>query len=116
MMTYYEELTRFSRDDGFDVIVDMTHEDIHPRDCFDVDDVAEICRKIDQGIYEWFRLRVRVLFEGHEFGSAHLGACCYEDAKETLKDGTADDMIAEAVAEARRAVGALKERLALFAV
>ena len=116
MMTHYEELTRFRRADGFDVIVDKTYEDMHPNMSFEADDVKEICDKIDRGIYDWFRLRVRVFFEGHEFGSAHLGGCCYEDANETLKDGTADDMIAEAVEEARRAVGSLKERLALFAV
>jgi hypothetical protein len=45
-------------------------------------------------------LRVRVLLDGHELGSAYLGGMLYEDPKECLTDGSAEDMIYEAIAEA----------------
>ena len=56
-------------------------------------------------------LRVRVLFDGHELGSHYLGGCLYENAKDVLTDGTAEDCIAEALIEARGEVRRLKERL-----
>lgn len=114
-MRYYRELARIAREDGFEVVVDITDEDLHPKECFETDDVGEICRKIDDGTYEWFMLRVRVLIDSHEMGSHYLGGCCYEDPREVLTDGTADDCINEAIAEARRSVRALKEKLASFA-
>lgn len=115
-MRYYTELTRYTQDDGFEVIVDITDEDMHPKMSFEESDVAEICDKIDRGIYEWFMLRVRVLFSGHEMGSHYLSGCCYEDAREVLIDGTADDCIGAAVKEARHNVRSLKEKLAAVAV
>jgi hypothetical protein len=117
MQRYYDELKRYTREDGFEVIVDKSYEDsIHPRDCFDTPDVKEICEKIDNGIYDWFFLRVRVLLDGYTMGDACVGGCCYEDAKEVLTDGTADDMINEAVEEALRNVGSLKRKLDAFVV
>lgn len=115
MNRYYEELNRYTRDDGLEVVVDKTWEDIHPRDLFEECDVAEICRKIDAGIYDWFMLRVRVLHKGREFGSSHIGGFCYEDAKEVLTDGTAESMIDEAVKEAKREINNLIIELAQFA-
>lgn len=115
-MRFYTELTRYTRPDGFEVIVDVTDEDMHPEMSFEESDVKEICDKIDRGIYEWFMLRVRVLFDSHEMGSHYLGGCCYEDSREVLTDGTADDCINEALEEARKAVGTLKEKLAAFVV
>ncbi len=56
-------------------------------------------------------LRVRVLLDGHELGSHYLGGCLYEDAREVLKDGTAEDCIAEALHEAKQEVKRLKEKL-----
>ena len=103
MQNYYNELATFERD-GFTIIVDTTHEDIHPRDCFETDDVAEICRKIDDGTYEWFMLRVRVLVEGLELSSEYLGGCLYEDAREVLTDGTAEDQIHSALTAAKKQV------------
>lgn len=100
MQRDYDTLATFERE-GFDVIVDKTYEDLSPRDQFEEEDVAEIIAKINDYTYDWFMLRVRVMAEGVELGSAYLGGCLYEDAKEVLTDGTAEDMIYEAMAEAK---------------
>jgi hypothetical protein len=113
MTQYYDTIAEFERD-GFTVIVDKTYEDINPRDSFDdsVTDINEILRKIDNGTYEWFMLRVRVLVEGLELGSAYLGGCLYEDAREVLSDGTAEDFIDEAMKEAKAQVYRLSKKFA----
>ena len=104
-MRYYDTLAEFERD-GYDIIVDKTYEDLNPRDSFDESctDIDEIIKDIDRGHLEWFMLRVRVLVEGLELGSAYLGGCLYEDPKEVLTDGTAEDFIAEAMVEAKSKV------------
>ena len=110
MQRYYDELARFERD-GFEVIVDKTYEDLDPKDCFDeCFDIKEMYRDIDSGLLEWFMLRVRVLVEGMELGSAYLGGMLYKDARECLTDGTAEDMIEEALAEAKKDVYRLKQK------
>lgn len=110
-MRQFTEITKYQRQ-GFDVVVDQTYEDcINPSDVFEDVDVAEVCRKIDAGIYDWFMLRVRVMFEGHEFGSAYLGGCCYEDSREVLTDGTAEDLIEQALSEAKEEVSQMSQKL-----
>jgi hypothetical protein len=99
-MRYYDELATYERE-GYTIIVDTTSEDLDPRGQFEESDIAEILQKINDYTYDWFMLRVRVLAEGVELGSAYLGGCLYEDAREVLKDGTAEDMIYEAMAEAK---------------
>jgi len=93
-MRYYDELARYERE-GFEIIVDKTYEDMPIRDLFDdtCHDIRELERKVDAGIYEWFMLRVRVLVDGHEMGSHYLGGCMYENAREVLTDGTAEDSL-----------------------
>ena len=110
-MRHYEELAKYERD-GFDVVVDKTWEDLDPRGHFDVADAEEVCMKIDEGTYDWFMLRVRVFFDGHEMGSHYLGGCCYEDAKDVLTDGTAEDCISAAMDEAKKEIVRLREKLA----
>jgi hypothetical protein len=110
-MRYYDTLAEYERD-GFTVIVDKTYEDISPRGQFEECDIGEIIRKIDNGTYEWFMLRVRVLVEGLELGSAYLGGMLYENPKECLTDGSAEDMISEALSEAKRDVYRLKQKFA----
>ncbi len=110
MTRYYDTIAEFSRD-GYDIIVDKTYEELSPRDCFDdCCDVDEICKDIDRGHLEWFCLRVRVLVEGLELGSAYLGGCLYEDPREILTDGTAEDFIAEAMVEAKSQVYRLSRK------
>jgi hypothetical protein len=110
-MQHYDLIERTERD-GFTIIIDKTYEDIHPRDHFEADDMDEIIRKIDNGTYEWFMLRVRVLVEGLELGSAYLGGCLYEDPRDVLTDGTAEDFIAEAMTEAKSQVYRLSKKFA----
>ena len=111
MTRYYDTIAEFERD-GFDIVVDKTYEDMPPYDCFEADDIDEISRKIDNGTYDWFMLRVRVMVEGLELGSAYLGGCLYEDAREVLTDGIAEDFIAEAMKEAKTKVYALSKKFA----
>ena len=110
MQRHYDELARYERD-GFDVIVDKTWEDIPLADLFDTSidpdtgkpyfDVEDMARKIDRCELDYFMLRVRVLLQGHELGSHYVGGFLYEDASEVLRDGVAEDMIYEAMLEAR---------------
>lgn len=111
-MRHYDELARFERE-GFDIIVDKTWEDLPIGDLFDdtCHDIRELERKVDCGIYEWFMLRVRVLVDGHELGSHYLGGCMYEDAREVLTDGVAEDCIWEAMMEAKSKVWPLMRQL-----
>lgn len=118
-MRHYDELATYTRE-GFEVIVDKTWEDLNPRDLFEREDADEICRKIDSCELDWFMLRVRVLLDGHELGSHYLGGCCYEDAREVLVDGCAEDCIYEAMHEARkeaqRLIGSLQRVIDTVAV
>lgn len=102
-MRHYDEIASFERD-GFFVVVDKTWEDIDPRGQFEDSDVDEIIAKINDCTYDWFMLRVRLLVDGHELASEYLGGCLYEDAREVLTDGTAEDLIAQAMVTAKREV------------
>jgi hypothetical protein len=111
-MRYYDELATYERE-GFTVIVDKSYEDLSLRDCFDDScyDIKEMEDKVNSGYLDWFMLRVRVFVEGNELGSAYLGGCLYEDAKECLTDGTAEDIIYEAMKEAKANVYPLMKKL-----
>ncbi len=121
MQRHYDHLATYERD-GFEIVVDKTWEDLSPFDLFDdtVTDIQELARKIDRCELDWFMLRVRVLLDGHELGSHYLGGCLYEDAREVLHDGTAEDCIEEAMHEARqeaqRLIGSLQRVIDTVAV
>ena len=102
-MRYYDTLATYERE-GYEIIVDKSWEDLNPRDMFETEDADEICRKIDNGNLDWFMLRVRVLVEGLELDAEYLGGCCYEDPKEVLTDGTAEDLIAQSLDNAKKQV------------
>jgi hypothetical protein len=108
MQHHWDQLLETPRG-PFTVIVDKTWEDIHPGDLFDdtVTDIAEVCRKIDRGLLDWFILRARVFYEGVELSSEIVGGFLYEDCREVLTDGVAEDLIDEAID------GAIKEALRL---
>ena len=105
MTRYYDEIASFERD-GFFIIVDKTYEDINPWDqlseCFDSKE--QLYADIESGKYDWFMLRVRALVDGHEMGTSYLGGCLYENPKEVLTDGTAEDLIDMALTEAKKDV------------
>jgi hypothetical protein len=104
-MRFYDELAVYERN-GFDIIVDKSYEDMDPKDCFDDEcfNLKEMYSDIESGNLDWFMLRVRVMVENIELSSQFLGGCLYKDAREVLTDGTAEDLIAEALVEAKRDV------------
>jgi len=104
-MRFYDELAVYERN-GFDIIVDKSYEDMDPKDCFDDEcfNLKEMYSDIESGNLDWFMLRVRVMVENIELSSQFLGGCLYKDPKEVLTDGTAEDLIAEALVEAKRDV------------
>ena len=111
MTRYYDTIAEFERD-GYDIIVDRTYEDMHPSESFDNEcfDLKQLCEDIDSGKYEWFMLRVRVLVEGLELASEYLGACLYENPKDVLTDGTAEDLIDTALEQAKTQVYRLSRK------
>lgn len=113
-MKHWDTLAEYDRE-GFKIIVDKTWEDMHPQDCF-TEDVKEICDKIDQGVYDWFQLRVRVFVDSYELGNAYLGGCCYEDARSVLTDGIAEDMIVDAMRDAQANLTPLAQKFTMLAI
>lgn len=121
----WEVLSKQDRD-GFTVIVEKLYEECHPRDLFDTSinpdtgrpyyDVDQICRDIDSGDLDWFILRVRVLLDGVELGSDVVGGFLYEDARDVLTDGVAEDMIWTAMSEAEKRVVKLADTFSLKAM
>lgn len=113
-MRYWDELLRELRG-GFEVVVDKSWEDCRIRDLFDDTccDIEDLEAKVNRGDLDWFMLRARVLLDGHELGSHCCGGFLYEDAREVLRDGTAEDLIWEAMEEAkqeaRRLIGSLSK-------
>ena len=105
MTRNYEEIDSFERN-GFTVIVDKTYEDMNPKDCFDDEcwDMKQMFDDIESGRLDWFMLRVRIMVDEYELASEFLGGCLYEDAREVLRDGTAQDLIDQAMITARREV------------
>ena len=116
-MTQYWHGMQQAEQDGMLIVVDRTYCDINPADLFDDScyDIAEINRKINDGFYDWFDLRVRVLVEGLEVGYAACAGHLYEDAMEVFKDGTAQDLIDEAIADAQRKFYALGRKFTALA-
>ena len=117
MQRYYDTLLEEDRGQ-FHVIVDKTWEDLHPKDCFDdaVTDTQEICEKIDRGSLDWFMLRCRVFYEGVELASDYIGGFLYEDAREILTDGVAEDIIEDTIRQAREAAVEMKAKFEALTV
>lgn len=104
-MRYYDTLAEYERE-GYTVIVDKSYEDMDPKDCFDEEcfDMKEMYNDINSGRLDWFMLRVRVLVEGLELADEYLGGCLYKDPRECLTDGTAEDIIDQAMTRAKSQV------------
>jgi hypothetical protein len=110
-MRYYDTIAEFSRE-GYDIIVDKSWEDLNPRDLFDdcVTDLDQLVEDINSGRLDWFFLRVRVLVEGLELAAEHVGGCLYENPKDVLTDGLAEDLIDQALTSAKKEVYRLSKR------
>ncbi len=116
-MRHWETLLEREHD-GLTVIVDKTWEDCHPGDCFDESayDIQEMCEKIDRGDLDWFMARARVLVDGVELSDACVGGLLYEDAREFLKDGMGEDLILDAVYEAKKRLTDLAKKFTMLAI
>ena len=116
-MRYWHEAKRFTQDQ-FTVIVDWTYEDAALGDCFDetVSDLEDMIDRCNRGIDTHYIARVRVMYDGHEMGSATLGSCyavgC--DPVDDIESGIGGylvDMVDEAVDEARAEAVKMLDRL-----
>ena len=108
---YWEVLEE--RDVGqLHIVIDKSYDELHPQHCFDEScyDIEDICRKIDAYELDWFILRARVFYEDVELGDHIVGGFLYEDAREVLVDGTADDVVYGAMEEAKKRAGELKTK------
>jgi hypothetical protein len=119
-MRHWEELLREQRN-GLTVVVDKTWEDIPLDHLFDTSidpetglpyyDVKAMAEQIDRGDLDYFMLRARVMYNELELGSHIVGGFLYEDAREVLKDGMAEDLIYQAEQEAKRELPGLIQGL-----
>jgi hypothetical protein len=121
MQRHYDELLNEQRG-PYNVIVDKTWEDLALEDCFDdgvdeatglpIFDMKQMYEDINSGNLDWFMLRVRVLYEGVELATDYVGGFLYKDARETLTDGTAEDMIYGAIEDAKKEALSMKQKFA----
>lgn len=116
-MQHWYEAKRFTQDQ-FTVIVDWTYEHAALGDCFDetVSDLEDMIRRCNDGTDTHYIARVRVMYDGHEMGSATLGSCyavgC--DPADDIESGIGGylvDMVDEAVDEARSEAVKMLDRL-----
>jgi len=92
---------------GFHIVCSVTYEDSHPADCFsyEEDEMRELCRKIDAGIYSWFAVRVEAYKGGILLGCDYLGGCLYDSPMQFVKEsGYYADMVDASVQEAKNAL------------
>ena len=116
-MRYYTTVKEF-KVDQFDVIVDWTYEDCSVRDCFDEteEEFREMERRLDAYLDTHYIARVRAMYDGVEMGCATLGSCYARDCspEDDINEGIGgylEDMIDEAVDQARNEAVAMLQRL-----
>ena len=120
-MQHWEKLTEIDRS-GLRIIVEKTWEDTHPSDVFEdgpgwgFDSISDLCEKIDRHLFDWFCLRVRVMLDDIELANSYLGCCLYEDARDVLTDGTAEESIAEAMQDIPRRLTELAQKFTMLAI
>ena len=116
-MRYYTTVKEF-RYAEFDIIVDWTYEDCSVRDCFDEteEEFAEMERRLNADLDTHYIARVRAMYDDVEMGSDTLGSCYARDCgpEDDINDGIGgylEDMIEEAVDEARTEAVRMLDRL-----
>ena len=116
-MNYYYTVKEF-KIDQFDIIVDWTYEYCSVRDCFDEteEQFQEMERRQEAHLDTHYVARVRAMYDGVEMGCATLGSCYARDCspEDDINDGIGgylEDMIEEAVDEARTEAVAMLQRL-----
>jgi hypothetical protein len=116
-MTYFTTVKEF-RYAEFDVIVDWTYEDCSVRDCFDEteEEFAEMERRLNAHLDTHYVARVRVMYDGVEMGCDTLGSCYARECspEDDINDGIGgylEDMIEQAVDQARTEAVRMLDRL-----
>ena len=116
-MRYYTTVKEF-RYAEFDIIVDWTYEDCSVRDCFDEteEEFAEMERRLNADLDTHYIARVRAMYDDVEMGSDTLGSCYARDCspEDDINDGIGgylEDMIEQAVDQARTEAVAMLQRL-----
>ena len=102
----------------FTVIVDWTYETCSVRDCFDEteEEFAEMERRLNADLDTHYIARVRAMYDDVEMGSDTLGSCYARDCspEDDINDGIGgylEDMIEQAVDQARTEAVAMLQRL-----
>lgn len=102
----------------FDIIVDWTYEHCSVRDCFDEteEQFQEMERRQEAYLDTHYIARVRAMYDGVEMGSSSLGSCYAYDCspEDDINDGIGgylEDMIEEAVDDARAEAVRMLDRL-----
>jgi hypothetical protein len=95
--------------DGFRVVLSFAPEDMHPRDLFDdaIEDLEDICDKIDKGLLLWFVARVEAYKHDVLLGSDYLGGCLYESVRDFIEGGYYIDMVSNVTSEAKQMIAKL---------
>ena len=116
-MNHWYEVKKFKQDQ-FDIIVDWTYEDCSVRDCFDEteEEFAEMERRLEASLDTHYIARVRAMYDGVEMGCDTLGSCYARDCspEDDINDGIGgylEDMVEEAVDQARSEAVAMLQRL-----
>lgn len=119
MSEYYEVKDLRHDKDGFEIRVGYFYEDIHPNELYDDEtDTDEMAKRIDAGYDAWFGFWAKAYFKGHEMGHANLGGLYYKDDHaeaviEKKDEYWYDDVIWEAVEDAKKQTGDLWKQLKL---
>ena len=116
-MTEYYRVKNF-KVDQFDVFVDWTYEDCSVRDVFDEteEEYAEMERRLNADLDTHYIARVRAMYDGVELGCATLGSCYARDCspEDDINAGVSgylEQMVEEAVDDAREEAVAMLQRL-----
>jgi hypothetical protein len=107
----YQEQLHQEEVNGFVVTTYILEEHTHPRDLFDYEEeeIQELCRKIDNGCYQWFAVRVEASKRGIILGRAYLGGCLYDNAIDFIKDDYYEDLVHESIKEAKQTLKELNQ-------
>ena len=116
-MRYFTTVKEF-RYAEFDIIVDWTYEDCSVRDCFDEteEEFAEMERRLNAHLDTHYVARVRAMYDGVEMGCDTLGSCYARECspEDDINDGIGgylEDMIEQAVDQARTEAVRMLDRL-----
>lgn len=102
----------------FDILVAWAYEDMPLEDAFEAEfnDIEDMRVRCAAGIDTHYRVRVQALYDGRVMGEAYLGSCYAHGCEPEVDiergiDGYLDQLVEEAVDEARSEAVRMIERL-----